>query len=109
MNAAIKTRIANLDWERISRDLDADGYARIGRVLSSAECAKLVALYPERERFRSRIDMARLRYGLGEYKYFARPLPPLVEELRTTLYPRLAPTANRWAKLLRQPESFPTT
>jgi hypothetical protein len=109
LNAPIKARIANLDWERISRELDANGYALIGSVLAPDECAELIALYPERERFRSRIDMARLRYGLGEYKYFARPLPRIVEELRAALYPRLAPIANRWAKLLGQKDRYPAT
>ena len=109
MNAPIKTRIANLDWEGIARELDANGYALTGSVLAPDECAELIALYPERERFRSRVDMARLRYGLGEYKYFARPLPRNVEELRAALYPRLAPIANRWAKLLGGKESYPPT
>ena len=108
-NSPIKSRIANLEWERIARDLDANGYALTGGVLSSAECSELVALYPERERFRSRIDMTRLRYGVGEYKYFARPLPPVVQELRAALYPRLAPVANRWAKLLADSEPYPAT
>jgi hypothetical protein len=108
-NAPIKTRIAKLEWDRIERELDSNGYALTGRVLSAAECAGLIALYPERDRFRSRIDMARLRYGVGEYKYFARPLPPLVQELRTALYPRLAPTANRWASMLGQQETYPPT
>jgi hypothetical protein len=50
--------------------------------------------------------MERLRYGVGEYKYFARPMPELVEELRTELYARLVATANRWAERLGG-ESYP--
>ena len=46
---------------------------------------EVIALYPDRECFRSRVVMERLRYGVGEYKYFARPMPPLVEDLRTAL------------------------
>jgi uncharacterized protein len=109
LSAAVKTRIADLDWDRIARDLDANGYALPGRVLTAAECGALVGLYPERERFRSRIDMARLRFGVGEYKYFAHPLPRIVEELRAALYQRLAPIANRWAKLLGQSGLYPST
>ncbi len=109
MNPSIKARVLELDWTRINRDLDADGYALTGTVLASEECAGLVAMYPERERFRSRIDMTRLRYGVGEYKYFARPLPKIVQELRAALYPRLAPVANRWSKLLDEREPYPAS
>ncbi len=109
MDAAIKLRIAKLDWTRINRELDANGFALTGAVLTADECAALIALYPERERFRSRVDMTRLRYGAGEYKYFARPLPKIVGDLRAALYPRLAPVANRWSNLLGDGEPYPTS
>ena len=98
-----------MDWDRIERDLDAQGYATTGRLLRAAECAQLIALYPDRDRFRSRIVMERHSYGGGEYKYFARPMPSLVEDLRVAMYPRLAPTANLWADRMRSRTSFPAT
>lgn len=109
MTSSIRTRISRLDWKRIERELDANGYALTGAVLTPDECAALIALYPHRERFRSRVDMTRLRYGVGEYKYFGRPLPKIVEELRATLYQRLAPVANRWSKLLDDREPYPAS
>jgi hypothetical protein len=66
-------------------------------------------LYDAEHLFRSRIDMKRFRFGEGEYKYFAYPLPPLVHALRESLYPRLAVIANAWAKATGQPEHFPST
>ncbi len=108
--AAIDARVGALDWERIARELDDRGYALTGSVLTREECEGLIAIYDDRERFRSRIVMERLNYGLGEYKYFARPLPPLVEKMRVLLYERLAPIANRWSHALGRSESeFPPT
>ncbi len=107
--AAIGDRVAALDWARIERELDAQGYATTGVLLRAAERAELIALYPDRERFRSRVVMERHRYGVGQYKYFARPMPPLVEDLRVAMYRKLAPTANRWAERLRTRDSYPAT
>ena len=109
LDDSIKARIAALEWRRIASELDVAGFALTGPMLTSEECAALIALYPERERFRSRIDMTRLRYGVGEYKYFARPLPKIVGELRAALYQRLAPVANRWSKLLGDSEPYPAS
>ena len=88
--------VATLDWERIAADLDTAGCAATGPLIDEAGCAALVKLYPDDERFRSRIVMARHGFGSGEYKYYAYPLPPLVAALRPALYARLAPIANRW-------------
>jgi len=51
--------------------------------------------------------MARHRFGVGEYKYFAAPLPKPVAELRAALYARLAPLANRWTEALGLAERYP--
>jgi hypothetical protein len=53
--------------------------------------------------------MARHRFGEGEYKYFAPPLPPLVGELRERLYAPLAGVANRWIEAQGAVERFPAT
>ena len=45
--------------------------------------------------------MARFRFGVGEYKYFADPLPTVVGELREHAYAPLAAIANRWEAALK--------
>jgi hypothetical protein len=89
-------RVDALDWQLVSQDLDAQGSARIQGLLSPDECEALAALYPKEGRFRSRVVMARHGFGSGEYKYFRYPLPDLIRDLRTTIYPHLVPIANRW-------------
>lgn len=51
--------------------------------------------------------MERYRFGLGEYKYFNYPLPPLLQELRENIYTHLAPVANTWMKVLNMDLTFP--
>ena len=87
--------------------LDRDGYAVLPGLLRPEECRALIALYDDRDAFRSRVVMARHGFGEGEYKYLAYPLPQVVETLRRGLYPRLASVANRWAEQLRLEAKFP--
>lgn len=105
---AIPQRLSPLDWDSISRDLDERGHAQTPRMLSPSDCGALIALSDE-GRFRSRVVMARHKFGEGEYKYFDYPLPPLIDELRTALYPPLAQVANRWAESLGIDERYPPT
>jgi hypothetical protein len=85
-----------LDWSAFSRELDEHGNATLPAILSSTACDALAAIYPDDEHFRSRVVMERYGFGRGEYKYFRYPLPEIVSELRTALYPHLEPVANRW-------------
>lgn len=104
----LRRRIGAFDWRSIARDLDAMGHARMPGLLDAEECDFLRHLYRERARFRSFVDLAGHRYGdRGDYRYFARPLPALVQTLRTHLYARLAPIANAWQKALGRESRFP--
>jgi hypothetical protein len=78
-------------------------------VLTAAECRSISALYDDAELFRSTIDMARHRFGSGQYRYFRYPLPPVVARLREEFYPRLLPIARSWAERLGQPAPWPDT
>jgi uncharacterized protein len=95
------------DWESIGRSLDDHGNAVLPGLLTARQCDALAALYPREECFRARIVMARHGFGRGEYKYFAYPLPPLLDQLRHALYPSLTPIANRWNQHLGIDTRYP--
>ena len=97
------------DWAAVAAELDRAGCAPVGRLLDAAQCGEVSALYDDPSRFRSTIDMERYRFGRGQYRYFARPLPALVDELRHALYPRLLPIARDWWARLGRPAPWPDT
>ena len=102
-----RSRLEAIDWSAVSADLDAQGWAVMPKLLYANECGSVAARYDQDAEFRSHIVMARHGFGRGEYKYFAYPLPSLVEELRTDLYPHLAPIANRWHETMGTDVRFP--
>ncbi len=106
---SVSQRIGQLDWIKLEEDLSKLGHAVTDPVLTRSECEELIALYSQEQYFRKTIDMAPRRFGLGDYKYFNYPLPPIVQSLRRRLYPRLAPVANRWMEALRAKERYPAT
>jgi hypothetical protein len=105
----IATRVAGYNWARIAEHLDAHGWAMFPKLLTSSECTAIAGLYDDDDTFRSHIIMARHGFGRGEYKYFRYPLPEQVAELRTELYPRLVPIANRWNEAMEIDVRFPKT
>ncbi len=109
VRSGIEERLAALDWYDIERELGERGYAEAPPLLSPEECESLVALYGEERHFRARVEMARHRFGEGDYQYFTRPLPAIVEELRTHAYAPLAAIANRWNAALGIDERHPPT
>jgi uncharacterized protein len=100
-------RLSSIDWHRVGEDLDSGGNAILEGLLSSAECQETARLYQDVTGFRSRVIMARHGFGRGEYQYFSYPLPALVSELRSALYPRLVSVANRWNEALGSEVRFP--
>lgn len=103
----IVERLNSIPWQRVEADLDAFGGSVLERLLTPQECNAVAAMYADAALFRSRVVMARHGFGSGEYKYFSYPLPTVVECLRTNLYPRLAPIANRWNETLRIDVRYP--
>ena len=105
--ATLSKRVSALDWDRILAELDERGYGLTGALLQPAECRNLVEAYEDEDRYRSRTIMARHNYGRGEYRYYSYPLPELVATLRETIYPRLAPLANRWCEATGSDVRYP--
>lgn len=103
----IQDRIATLDWDRLTDDIDRQGWATTGPLLTDDERLALAGAYDDEQLYRSRVVMARHGFGQGEYRYYAYPLPPLVQKLREDLYERLAGLASRWRGALGQPGRIP--
>jgi hypothetical protein len=95
------------NWVRIAAELDDQGWALLPGLLDVPACDATAAFYVREDCFRSRVVMARHGFGRGEYSYFSYPLPRIVEKLRTSLYPQLAPIANGWQARLGLEAPFP--
>jgi hypothetical protein len=90
-----------------SASLHERGYAHAGRVLSDEECRELIALYENDALFRKHVIMERHNFGIGDYKYFANPLPQVVGDVREQAYSPLASIANQWMESLRVAARYP--
>ena len=95
------------DWAAVRADLDNYGCGLTGPLLESGESAAIGALYGDDSRFRSTVNMARHRFGEGEYRYFAEPFPAAVAALKQALYPRLLPIARDWWTRLGREAPWP--
>ena len=107
MGTAVEDRIGATDWSAVDETLRERPHATLPWRLTPEQCRSLAALWDEPSAFRSHVDMARHRFGVGAYRYFARPLPPLVDALRRQVYAPLAAIANGWMEALRARERFP--
>ncbi|RAV27790.1 2OG-Fe(II) oxygenase [Sinomicrobium soli] len=100
-------KIENTDWQGVSETMYLNGYALMPNLLSDQQCEILKVDYDNPDLYRKTVVMERYRFGLGEYKYFSYPLPDLIQTIRTTIYPYLAPIANAWFKVLNLDRQFP--
>ena len=107
MNEPVSERIEAIDWAAVADELDAQGSATIAKLCSPAECVAVAGMYANEQGFRSRVVMGSHGFGRGEYKYFSYPLPGFVAGLRSALYPKLVPIANRWHEAMGIAARFP--
>jgi len=103
----MEQKFRELDWDKISGQLNEHGYALVKQVITTGECDQLAKRYDQNELYRKTINMERYRFGLGEYKYFNYPLPDSIQTLRKAIYPKLAPIANTWMNMLDMKRRFP--
>jgi hypothetical protein len=108
MTALGVVAVSGLDWHALGDELDRWGYAVTPRLLGDEQCRELSDLFDVDGAFRSTIVMSWHAFGEGTYRYFADPLPAVVQKLRVELYPPLAEIANRWAEQLGT-QKFPAT
>jgi len=105
----VHARVAVYDWTAVEHHLDSSGWAVLPALLTSDETDALCRLYDDDRLFRSRVVMAKHGFGRGEYKYFKYPLPTIVADVRTAMYPRLVPIANRWNESMRVAVRYPAS
>jgi hypothetical protein len=105
----LSLRLDRIDTSALEGDLETQGWSVLPELLPAPQCDEIAALYGEQEGFRSRVVMARHGFGRGEYRYFSYPLPPLIQQLRTTLFPYLAPIANQWHERMGMNARFPAS
>ena len=105
----IEERIMSINWQNITEEMHEKGFAIIPKLLSNDQCTELINDYNNPTIYRKMVVMERYRFGLGEYKYFSYPLPNLIQNIRTRIYPFLSPIANAWFKVLNIDTVFPET
>lgn len=103
----VAERVHELRWTDIGAGLDDVGVGGTGSLLTGPECRSLVDIYDDDARFRSTVDMARHRFGEGQYRYFDHPLPDIVAELRSAFWPHLLAIAQTWAQRHGRPAPWP--
>ena len=103
----ITSKLASVNWQNITEEMHQKGYALLPKLLTDEHCQELIDGYNDTTLYLKTVIMERYRFGLGEYKYFNYPLPNLIQNIRTSIYPKLAHIANAWFKALNIEKTFP--
>ncbi|WP_420428982.1 2OG-Fe(II) oxygenase [Kordiimonas sp.] len=107
LNPTLTERVEQLDWTVAQESLFEHGFAKLGPLLSPAECSYFRARYDDEVLYRSHIHMARYGFGKGEYKYFSYPLPDPLTTIRSASYTPLSMIANHWNERLSRDTRYP--
>lgn len=101
--------VARLNWAEIGGHLTEHGMAHVPGFLSDENCEALRMMFADDALFAKTVTMNKPHFGKGVYRYFAAPVPPLVDAIRQLVYPRVAEIANEWQRLLACDERYPAT
>jgi uncharacterized protein len=101
------TSLDTYAWSAIADQVSESGAAVLPKLFDPSTCERVASLYDQPDLFRSHVRMARHGFGKGEYRYFAYPFAVWLSELRSSLYERLAPIANRWSTDLGDGRQYP--
>ncbi|MFL5245093.1 MAG: 2OG-Fe(II) oxygenase [Gemmataceae bacterium] len=99
--------LASFDWYALGDRLTRDGCVVIAKMVDASTCEQLCGMFDDDERFAKTVVMDRPEFGQGVYRYFADPIPNVVNQLRRAVYPHAARTANHWQEMLGEPKRFP--
>lgn len=102
-----KSTIADLDWPRITAELDKEGYALLPRLLDTEQARTLAATAREvgAKSLRQSLDM--LELGRGVLWRPSGPLPDPFAAWRKAFYELLVPIARRWNDTMGIASSYP--
>lgn len=99
----------SINWTEVAAELDRTGGAPLPELVSTADADRLRNLYDDDRSFRATIDMARHRFGSGQYRYLTTPYPEPIQSLKERLYPGLLSIARDWAHRLGREAPWPDT
>lgn len=102
-------RVDSGDWDSITEEINEYGGALLPQLLTPEEAEEVRGLYDVDETFRQTVNMGRVRFGEGQYKYFQAPYPEPIERLKQALYPHLLPIARDWWGKLGREAIWPDT
>jgi len=103
----IQQRISQTDWASVLSETDQKGYCLLPAMLTDSACDELVKQYDNEALYRKTVNMEQHRFGIGAYKYYNYPLPAIIQDLRESMYPQLAPLANSWMQMLNVQKQYP--
>ncbi|MGE3767153.1 MAG: 2OG-Fe(II) oxygenase family protein [Kofleriaceae bacterium] len=104
----LTARTERFDWSAHEDELVSRGVTHLPALVCVDECVALRELFAHDAHFEHDVQLDDER-GRVRYRFFRRPLPALVTELRTEVYARLAPIANRFNELVGDEHRWPLT